>query len=126
MNDTIVPEPILDGTIMVQSPRMHGIFGTIVGVRPQVRAGYLGWGQVEYNLRNGSVTSWIDERQIRPATLDDITAHYQNLMREQQRHEAELISYVCSCADQDPWRAPVHIGDCPLVGFGDEDESEDS
>jgi hypothetical protein len=118
-------EPIGMGTI-VQSPRMHGIFGTVVGVRPQRLHGLgRGYGEVEYNLRNGSLTSWIDERQIKPATLDDITEHYQNLMREQQRQMGELVDYVCTCADQDPWRGPVHTGDCPLAGFGEDDDEEE-
>lgn len=109
---------------LVRSDRMHGIFGTIVDVRPQARAGFHGWGQVEYNVRNGSLTSWIDERQLQTATLEDIAAHYQQLMSEQNDKISQLLSLACICADHDPWRATVHVGDCPLVGW-DEDEDEE-
>lgn len=78
---------------MVQSPQMHGIFGTVEDVRPQHRNGR-GWGQVEYLLRNGSLTSWLDENVIEPATLEDVVAHYLMLMRRDAERIAELEALV--------------------------------
>lgn len=79
--------PIGVGTI-VKSDRMHGIFGTVGGMRKQHREGR-GWGEVEYLLRNGPSSSWIDERQVKPATLDDIVGHYDRLLREAAQELAE-------------------------------------
>lgn len=74
----------LSSGTLVRSDRMHGIFGTVKGERPQTRTGR-GWGAREYLVqgigeRGSFLSSWVDENAVTLATVDDVADHYRWLM----------------------------------------------